>query len=190
MSFGFGVSDFLSAVPLAAIVLESIQSLFASESWTPALSQNQIFLRVYESNVQLIGDTYTPSELEQALGEIPTQLNGRIRLYVFEGCLSQQSFQNHIQLVLDGNNQHYGRKPPSPLESVRGFAGLSSQWRDESPAWWPLDMYEFPIPQDEIAATGKYYNRLEGAIALAWSLIRCQRSICIMKTHDEGLLGK
>jgi hypothetical protein len=180
-------SSVIATVALATSFLESIQSLLSSERWTPAVSGEQCYLRVFDPNEDLIGKADKVAQLESVLGRVPTHVTG-VRLYVFENCMDQPSFKTHIQKVLEGGVPNSEKILPS--KTMKGFAGLASQWRQGLPIWWPLDAYEFPEQKFGSFATAKYYGRLEGALALAWSLIRCRRSICITETQDGGLLSK
>jgi hypothetical protein len=181
---GFGISSLLR------FALFTISP--GRPSWQRLSAYTDCFLRVYDLNIsdnrglKVSASTNTYDELQDCFANLPSPEPGSIRIYIEEGCMAKEVFQNHLKRIESealGGSKFFG------CAGRGGFGGLFSQWGAlVEQTWWSEVSYELSIPENTPAKT--LYGVIGGADAFLAGLFQFRRLVRLVEASDGHLTGR
>jgi len=136
------------------------------------------------------------SELSAALGRLPAQHQGTIRVYVDE--LRDEDFQRHLSKLC----KLPGQENPAAVHGT-GFTTLASQWKFRNPIRWflqsgyqfdwstnsssPWDIGTLEDPEHPLKNTARVFREMLGGPRRQWA--RTRQRIILRHGNDGRLTG-
>jgi hypothetical protein len=182
-----------SAVYLALPILRILSFISpGTPSWQRVSRDRDCFLRVYDLNigqneeVKISASTHTDDELQDRFANLSAPEPGSIRIYIEEGCRSQEAFLNHLESIeseASSGSNLFG------CGSRGGFSGMFSQWSAlAEQKWWAVVSHELIVPKDTSAK--KLFGVIGGSDAFLTGLMQLKRSVRLVEARDGHLTGR